>query len=315
MIRFLIRRVVFGIVVLWLVTTGVFILFFVTASDPAARFAGKSATPETVALVRHRLGLDQPRPVQYWHFLDKLLHGDLGYSYVNQASVNSMIASALPASLSLILGAAVLWMVAGVVTGVLSATRARSLLDRAITGTVLVGISMPAFVIGLTLFFLFSGALNGVLPVSGYVPIQDDPLGWLQHMIVPWIALAFLQTAIYTRLTRGSVLDVLGEDYIRTARAKGLPERKVVYGHGLRAALTPVVTQFGVDVGVLIGGTLVTESIFNLQGIGQLTVRSLTSGDLPVIMAVVLIAAFFVVLANLIVDVGYSFLDPRVRLA
>jgi peptide/nickel transport system permease protein len=314
MLRFLIRRILFGVLVLWIVTTGVFILFFATSKDPAARFAGKSATPDTLALVRHRLGLDDPLPVQYWHFVQRLLHGDLGYSFTTQAPVTSMIKDALPASLSLILGAAVLWLATGIVAGVISATRARTLLDRGITLAVLLGISMPAFIIGLTLSYVLAVKVQ-IFPQTGFIPIQDNPVQWFQHLILPWITLALLQSAIYTRLTRGSLLDVLGEDYIRTARAKGMPERRVIYRHGLRSALTPVVTQAGVDIGVLIGGTLVTESVFGLQGIGQLTVQSLTNGDLPVIMAVVLIAAFFVVLGNLVVDVAYSFLDPRVRLS
>ncbi|GLY78237.1 ABC transporter permease [Actinoallomurus iriomotensis] len=314
MLRFLIRRILFGILVLWIVTLGVFLLFFATSDDPAARFAGKSATPATLALVRHRLGLDDPLPVQYWHFLTRLLRGDLGYSFATQSPVTDMIKQALPASLSLILGAAVLWLAAGIVAGVISATRARTLLDRGITLAVLLGISMPAFIVGLTLSYVFAVKLQ-IFPQTQYVPIQNNPLQWFEHMVLPWITLALLQSAIYTRLTRGSLLDVLGEDYIRTARAKGLPERRVIYRHGLRSALTPVVTQAGVDIGVLIGGTLVTESVFGLQGIGQLTVQSLTIGDLPVIMGVVLIAAFFVVLGNLVVDVVYSFLDPRVRLS
>jgi peptide/nickel transport system permease protein len=313
MLRFLIRRIVFGVVVLWIVTLGVFLLFFATSKDPAARFAGKSATADTLALVRHKLGLDQPLTVQYWHFLTRLLKGDLGYSFVTQSPVNDMIKSALPASLSLILGAAVIWLITGIVTGVLSATKARTLLDRGITAAVLVGISMPAFVVALTLLLVFANKIQ-IFPASGYVAIQQNPVQWFQHLVLPWLTLALLQSAIYTRLTRGSLLDVLGEDYIRTARAKGLPENRVIYRHGLRSALTPVLTQFGVDIGVLIGGTLVTETVFGLQGIGQLTVRSLTTGDLPVIMAVVLIASFFVVVANIVVDIVYSFLDPRVRL-
>jgi peptide/nickel transport system permease protein len=173
---------------------------------------------------------------------------------------------------------------------------------------------MPAFIVGLTLSYVFAVKLQ-IFPQTQYIPIQRNPVQWFEHMVLPWITLALLQSAIYTRLTRSSLLDVLGEDYIRTARAKGLPERRVIYRHGLRSALTPVVTQAGVDIGVLIGGTLVTETVFGLQGIGQLTVQSLTTGDLPVIMGVVLIASFFVVLGNLLVDIVYSFLDPRVRLS
>jgi peptide/nickel transport system permease protein len=314
MLRFLIRRILFGVLVLWIVTTGVFILFFATSKDPAARFAGKSATPQTLALVRHRLGLDDPLPVQYWHFVTRLFKGDLGYSFTTQSPVTDMIKNALPNSLSLIFGAAVLWLLAGIISGVISATQAHTVLDRGITGVVLLGISMPAFIVGLTLSYVMANKLQ-IFPPTGYVPLQQDPVQWFQHLVLPWITLALLQSAIYTRLTRGSLLDVLGEDYIRTARAKGLPERRVIYRHGLRSALTPVVSQAGVDIGVLIGGTLVTERVFGLQGIGQLTVQSLTNGDLPVIMAVVLIAAFFVVIANIIVDIAYSFLDPRVRLS
>jgi peptide/nickel transport system permease protein len=314
MLRFLIRRILFGVLVLWIVTTGVFILFFATSKDPAARFAGKSATPATLALVRHKLGLDDPLPVQYWHFVDRLLHGNLGFSFATQSPVTSMIKGALPASLSLILGAAVLWLLAGIIAGTISATRARTLLDRGITGAVLLGISMPAFIVGLTLSYVFAVKLQ-IFPQTRYIPIQDNPVQWFQHLVLPWVTLALLQSAVYTRLTRGSLLDVLGEDYIRTARAKGLPERKVIYRHGLRSALTPVITQAGVDIGVLIGGTLVTETVFSLQGIGQMTVQALTVGDLPVIMGVVLVAAFFVVLGNLVVDIAYSFLDPRVRLS
>jgi peptide/nickel transport system permease protein len=312
MLRFLIRRIAFGVLVLWIVVTGVFLLFFVASPDPAARFAGKNATPQTIATVKHHLGLDKPVLTQYGTFLKKLLHGDLGYSYVTEQPVNSVLKGALPASLSLILGAAVLWMCAGIVSGVLSATRARTGLDRLITLLVLLGISMPAFVVGMTLSYLL-GFKAQIFPQNGYIPLTTDFVQWFEHLVMPWITLAFLQTAIYTRLTRGSLLDVLGEDYIRTARAKGLPEGRVIYRHGLRSALTPVLTQFGIDIGVLIGGTLVTEQIFGLQGIGQTTIRSLTQGDLPVIMGVVLLAATFVIVANLAVDIAYSFLDPRIR--
>jgi peptide/nickel transport system permease protein len=178
---------------------------------------------------------------------------------------------------------------------------------------VLLGTSMPTFVIGFSLLYLLTVKLQ-VFPQSGFVPIEPNPVRWVEHLALPWVTLAAGQSAIYTRMTRGSLLDVLGEDYIRTARAKGLRDRRVIYRHGLRAALTPIVTQFGIDVGSLLGGTLVTENVFGLQGVGQLTVQSMTNGDLPVIMAVVLLAAFFVVIANVVVDVAYAFLDPRVRL-
>src|SRR5258708_27138936 len=210
-----------------------------------------------------------------------------------------MLKADLPPTLSLIIGGAILWLIAGIGFGVLSATRARSLLDRVTTTGVLIGYSMPSFVLGGLLLFLVFVELSkvGILWFQpGYYPITQSQITWLERMILPWITLASVQVAVYSRLTRGSLLDALGEDYIRTARAKGLPERRVIYRHGLRSALIPVVTQAGVDIGVLIGGTLVTETVFGLQGIGQMTVQSLTNGDLPVIMGVVLIAAFFVVL-------------------
>jgi peptide/nickel transport system permease protein len=316
-LRFLTRRVLFGLVVLWLVTLGTFFLFFVIPQDPAKTICGKAGTPTCVAQVRLRLGLDQPVIVQYWHYLDRLLHGDLGTSFYTGASVNGTIKADLPPTISLIIGGAVLWLVAGISVGVLSATRARSLLDRSATVFVLVGISMPTFVIGLLLLFLvyFQLAKNGVTNFAPqYVPFTESPAQWFEHMILPWITLAFVSAATYSRLTRGSMLDTLGEDYIRTARAKGLTERRVTYRHGLRAALTPVVTQLGVDIGTLIGGAVVTETVFNLGGVGAALLRAFNYGDVNVILGIVICTAVAVVVANIIVDIAYSLLDPRVRL-
>jgi peptide/nickel transport system permease protein len=310
MLRFLIRRTLSGALVLWTVTTCVFVLFFVTSRDPAARFAGKSATPATLALLRHRMGLDDPLPVQYWHFLTRLSRGDLGYSYATRSPVADLIKEALPATVSLAVGGVVLWTLTGLVAGVLCARRPHGLLDRGIAVVVLLGVSVPVYISALTLLYLFTLKLR-IFPQGGYVPIQDSPLRWFEHLLLPWTTAVLMQSALYTRLTRGSLLDVLGEDYVRTARAKGLTERRVIYRHALRAALTPVLTQVGMDIGGALSGALVTETVFGLQGIGQLSVRSMTSGDLPVIMAVVLLAAFFVVLANLAVDIAYAFLDPR----
>jgi peptide/nickel transport system permease protein len=313
MLRFLIRRVLSGVFVMWLVTTVVFILFFATSRDPAARFAGKSATPATLALLRHRMGLDEPLPLQYWHFLTRLLSGDLGYSYATHSQVGAMVKDAVPVTLSVVVGAATLWVITGVVTGVISATRAHSVVDRGVTVLVIVGMSVPVFVTASTLLFLLAFSLP-VFPLGGYVPLHADPVGWLQHLILPWITGAVVQAAFYTRMTRGSLLDVLDEDYVRTARAKGLGERRVVYRHGLRSALAPVVTQFGMDLGSALSGASVVETVFGLQGLGQLTVRSMALGDLPVILAVVLLAAFGIVVASIVVDVVYALLDPRVRL-
>lgn len=317
--RFLVRRILLGVLVLWLVTLGTFLLFFVAPSDPARTLAGRQATPEQVDLIRRNLGLDRPIMVQYLDYANRLVHGDLGTSYFSNESVGKLLAEDFPPTFSLVVGGAVIWFTIGVGAGVLSATRARSLLDRGLTLLALAGVSMPTFVVGLILlyFLFFQLTMAGVpvLPPDSYVAFSDSPGEWARHLILPWITLAAVQAATYLRLTRGSMLDVLGEDYIRTARAKGVPEQRVIYRHGLRAALTPVVTQLGVDVGTLIGGVVVTESVFGLGGIGQAVVQAFISGDLPVIMGVVVLATTAVVVANLLVDITYGFLDPRIRLA
>jgi peptide/nickel transport system permease protein len=317
MLRFFARRLLLGLLVLWITSGAVFVLFFVAPHDPARLLAGKLATPQTVALVNHRLGLDRPLSDQYASFMGRLLHGDLGYSYYNSAPVRSLLASRLPVTVSLALGAAVVWLVVGVGVGVAAARRPRSLVDRGGTLLVLTGLSMPTFLVGLLLIYFLFFRLHlagfGLFPASGYVPLAQDPGGWAQHLLLPWITLATVTAATYSRLTRSSLLEVLGEDYIRTARAKGLPEGRVVYRHGLRSALTPVVTQLGVDLGTLLGGVIVTEQVFGLPGLGQLAWQSVTTQDLPVIMGIVLVASAFIVLANLLVDLGYALLDPRVR--
>ncbi len=313
-LRFIVRRILFGIVVLWLVTLGTFFLFFVIPNNPAVVIAGKGGTPQRVAQIKARLGLDQPVIVQYWHYMVRLLHGDLGTSFYTGQSVNTTIKQDLPPTLSLIIGGAVLWLIVGIGVGVLSATRARSLLDRAATLFVLVGISMPTFVVGLLLLLVVYSRLGFTVLAPGYVPFTQSPVQWLEHMILPWITLATVSAATYSRLTRGSLLDALGDDYIRTARAKGLTERRVVYRHGLRAALTPVVTQLGVDIGTLIGGAVVTESVFGLGGVGQALLQAFNNGDVYPILGIVICTAVAVVVANIVVDIAYSFLDPRVRL-
>jgi peptide/nickel transport system permease protein len=233
--------------------------------------------------------------------------------------VRQLLASRLPVTASLALGAAVLWLVVGVGVGVAAARRPRSLVDRAGTLFVLTGLSMPTFLVGLLLiyFLFFRLHLAGIdlFPAGGYVPLTQDPAGWAQHLLLPWITLAVVIAATYSRLTRSSLLEVLGQDYIRTARSKGLSEPRVVYRHGLRSALTPVVTQLGIDLGGLLGGVIVTEEVFGLPGLGQLAWQSVTNQDLPVIIGTVLVASLFIVLANILVDLSYALLDPRVRLA
>ena len=317
-VSFLVRRVLLGIVVMWLVTIATFVLFFVAPQDPARLLAGKNTTAAQIASINHRLGLDQPLIVQYWHYLDRLVHFNLGTSYFTGASVNTILKQDLPPTLSVMVGGAVLWLIVGISVGILSATRARSVLDRIATTGVLIGITFPTFVVGLLLLLIVFKPLNQAgfhWIQTGYEGPTQSIVGWLGHMILPWITIAAVSAATYTRLTRGALLETLGEDYIRTARSKGLSERRVLYRHAVRAALTPVVSQLGVDIGTLAGGAVVTEQVFSLGGIGAQSVSSIFNGDAPVVLGVVLVAALFVVIANIVVDALYSVLDPRVKLS
>ena len=319
MARFLIRRILAGILVLWVVATLTFFLFFVAVPEGvvAHNLAGRAATPAVIAQVERNLGLNLPTSVQYWHYLDHLLHGSLGYSYYTQQPVTTIIKQALPATLSVVIGGVLLWLIAGLGTGILSATRARSLFDRAATVGVLAGVSAPTFVVGELLIVAVYVQLSnhGVSFFTlGYTPITQSFSGWLGCMILPWITLAIVQAAVYTRLSRGALLDTLGEDYIRTARSKGITERRVLYRHAVRSAMTPVVSQLGIDVGALLGGVIVVEQVFGLQGLGQQTVTAISQGDGQLVIGFVILAALFVVVANLIVDISYALLDPRVRI-
>jgi peptide/nickel transport system permease protein len=318
MVMFLVRRIGHGILVMWLISVAVFALFFVAPSNVAQTLAGRQGTPETIALIKHRLGLDLPVWKQYLHFLGNAVRGNLGYDYYHQVPVTHIIGQALPITVSLALGAAVLWLLLGVFNGVISATHPRSLADRGLTLFSLTFYSFPSFLLGLLLlyFLYFRLTLAGFnwFPAGGYAPLTGGIGPWFQHLLLPWVALALLLAATYTRLTRGSMLDVLGEDYIRTARSKGISESRVIVRHGLRSALTPVVTQFGIDLGQLIGGVVVTETVFSLPGLGQTAVTAINQQDLPVIIGIVLFASAAVVVANILVDIGYAVLDPRVRL-
>ena len=316
-LSFLARRVLAGVVVLWAVSLGAFLLFFTRPAISVARqMAGKAPTAAELHQITTQLGLNQPIVVQYGHFLDRLLHGNLGYSYATGEPVNTIVAQDLPRTASVVVGGVALWLIAGLAVGILSATRARSLFDRVATLGVLVGLSLPTFVLGQLLLWAVFLQLNkhGITWIQdGYVGPTQSFTGWIGHMILPWITLATGSAAVYSRLSRGSLLDTLSEDYIRTARAKGLSERRVVFRHALRSALTPVVSQLGIDVGTLLGGVVVTEAVFGIGGIGSDSIAAIDQGNLPVIIGFVLIAAVFVVVANLIVDVCYTLLDPRVR--
>ena len=320
MTRFLIRRILQGLLVMWMITVVVFLLFFVGpgANSVARTLAGKSATPAIIAEVKRRLLLDKPLWEQYWHFLWLLLHGNLGYSFYHGQSVNSILVAAFPITLSLVVGASVLWVTMGVLTGVLSAVKARSFADRTFTGLALLFYSMPTFVLGLLFLevFYYQFTIHGIhaFPGSGFTPLTTNPWLWFRGLVLPWLTLSLVSAATYTRLTRGSMLDVMGDDYIRTARAKGLSERRVIFRHSLRAALTPIVTQFGLDVGILLGGAVITEVVFGMPGLGFTAVQAIVQQDRPVVIGVVLVASAAVVLANIVVDAFYAVLDPRVRL-
>jgi peptide/nickel transport system permease protein len=315
--RFLVRRALRGLLVVWLITLVLFGMFFVAPSNVAQTLGGRQATPETIALINQRLGLDRPIWQQYLSFLGNALHGDLGYDYYKQIPVTSIIADALPKTASIAFGAAVIWVLLGVTNGVLSAVRPRSFLDRGLTAFALFFYSMPTFLLGLLLLYYlyFQLTLAGIriFPAGGYVDFAASPAGWLQHMILPWITVALVSAAAYTRLTRTSMLEVLGEDYIRTARAKGLRERRVVFKHGVRSAITPIITILGLDLGILLGGAILTETVFNIPGIGRLAFDAIQKADMPTVQGTVIIGAFFIIMLNLVVDVVYAFLDPRVR--
>ena len=320
MARFLVRRIALGLFVIWLVTVLVFCMFFVGggAASVARRLAGKQATLQTVDLIRKRLLLDKPLDVQYWHFFFGLLHGNLGYSYIHGQPVTTVLKQAVPVTFSLVLGASVIWLVIGILSGVLSAVQRGSVWDRLGTAIALLFYSTPIFVLGLFLQFVFYYELtiHGVhfFPAPGYTPFTSSPSLWFRGLILPWMTLALVSAAVYTRLTRGSMLDVMREDYIRTARAKGLTERRIIYRHALRSALTPVVSQFGIDVGTLLGGAILTEWTFGMPGLGWTAVSAIEQQDLPVIIGIVILAAAAVVVANIVVDVLYAVLDPRVRM-
>ncbi|MBW3592734.1 MAG: ABC transporter permease [Actinobacteria bacterium] len=318
--RYVIRRLLWSVLVVLIVTMITFVIFYVMPpGDPAVRFAGKQPTPELVAEVKEQLGLDKPLPVQYALFVKRLVLGDrygwpgLGFSYDSREPVKDELAERFPRTLVLAGGAAVIWIVMGVTIGVVSALRRGTWADRLAMGFALFGISAPVFWLGLMALFIFWEKLGIEAVGTGYTPFSESPSAWFGHMIMPWIVLALLYAAFYARMTRGNLIDAMGEDYIRAARAKGLPESQVVMKHGLRASLTPVVTMFGMDLALLIGGAVITETVFNIQGVGAWAVQSVFGSDLPAILGVTVVLAIAVTLMNLLVDVVYAYLDPRVR--
>jgi peptide/nickel transport system permease protein len=318
MVRYIVRRLLWVVVLLLAVSFLTFIIFYLFPSaDPAVLRAGRQPNPQLVEQIRHSLGLDDPWPVQYFHYMkDLVLHFDLGYSYQNNVSVKHEIFDRVPATASLTIGAAVVWLLTGIAVGTISAIKRRTLIDRLSMGAALVAISAPVYWLGLVALYLFStdiGKFHIFKGAGSYVPFSQDPSVWFQSLIMPWLVLAAAFAAFYARLLRGNLIEVMSEDYIRTARAKGLSERRVIFRHGIRSAITPVVTAAGLDIGILLGGAILTESVFNIPGIGRLAFDSIQNSDLPVIQGTVLLGAFFIIFANLVVDVIYAFLDPRVR--
>jgi peptide/nickel transport system permease protein len=321
MLFYIARRLLWTLVVIAAVLGITYVIFYLLPNgDPALRFAGHSPTQTELNEIHHRLGLDQPWYSQFgkfvWHFFtgDQFGWPGLGYTFASGASVKAIIIARAPRTLFLIAGAAILWLVTGVAVGVLSAVKRRSIVDRLAMGFALFGISTPVFWLGLMSLWIFWQTL-GWTGGTGYISPSDSITGFFSHMILPWCVLALLYAAFYARITRNNLLETLGEDYIRTARAKGLPERTVIFKHGLRASLTPIVTMFGLDIALLVGGAVITESVFNLQGLGYLAINSALNQDLPLVLGVVLVGCVAVVLANLVVDILYAFLDPRVRYA
>jgi peptide/nickel transport system permease protein len=318
---YILRRLFWMLIVVACVIGITFIVFYLLpAGDPALRFAGKNPTPEELELIRHRLGLDQAWYVQFGKFIKTFFTGDqygwpgLGYTFAGGSSVLDLIAARAPRTIFLIIGASTLWLSFGVAIGIISAVKRRTVVDRGAMGFALFGISAPVFWLGLMLLYIFWRQL-GWTGGTGYVSPTESITGFFSHMILPWTALAMLYAAFYARMTRNNLLETLGEDYIRTARAKGLTERQVIFKHGLRASLTPIVTMFGLDIALLVGGAVITESVFNIQGLGYLAINSALTQDLPTVVGVVLVAAVAVAVANLVVDILYAFIDPRVRYA
>jgi len=313
MARFAVRRLLGTIVVLFAISVIVFLIFNVIPnSDPARRLAGRNPTPTLVASIEEEWGFDDPLPQQYLTMMGKVFSGDL-ISYTTREDVDERIVEGIPATFSLCAGAAVIWLFFGILFGYLSAVNAGGWLDRGLTVVAVAGISIPVFWLAAILLNYLSYQ-TGLFPSNGYVALAEEPFEWASHLILPWISLATIQIGFYSRVLRSSMLDAMNEGYVLAARAKGISERRVMSRHVLRNSLIPIVTLFGLDVGVLLGGAILVEAIFNLDGVGRYAFESLQSLDLPPIMAVTLFGAFFVVLFNALADIAYAYLDPRVRL-
>jgi peptide/nickel transport system permease protein len=314
MARFVVRRLLAMILVLFAISVLTFAIFnVIPAGDPAVRMAGKSATPTTINAIRKQWGFDEPVYVQYVKTMGKVFSGDL-VSYITQRNVIEEIRKDVPRTFSLAIGAAIIWMFFSIVLGLYTAVRAGQFSDRFLTVLALIGVSMPVFWVG-ALMNYYLGFKAGIFPNGGYVPLTQDPVDWAYHLIMPWTALSLLFIGFYSRVLRSNVLDTMNDDYVRTARAKGLTERQVLIRHVLRNSLIPIVTLWGLDFGAVLGGAaILTETVFDIQGVGQYAADSVSQLDVPPVLAVTLFGAFFIVFLNAVVDIVYAWLDPRIRL-
>ena len=323
MLNFILRRALWTLLVMFAITLLVFVIFFKTPGvDPARQIAGRNPSPEVMTEIRHQFGLDRPFPVQYGLMMKKIFVSRDLVSYSNQGQkVLPEIGSAVPATLSLVFGAAIIWVVVSILMGLAAAVLKGTVFDPLLMIVALIGISIPVFVLAEVANLVSQSRFHDTflfswVPPLGYTPLTEDPLLWFKGLVLPWITLSVLYIGFYARVLRASVLEIQNEDYIRTARAKGLSERRILFRHTLRNSMITFVSLFGLDFGLLVGGgALLTEIIFGIHGVGYLVYQSLTNLDLPVIMATVIYGAFFIVLASALVDVAYARLDPRVRLA
>jgi peptide/nickel transport system permease protein len=320
MFRYIVRRILWGIAMLFIVSAVIFLIFYILPSaDPAVLRAGRNAGPAQIAQIRHSLGLDKPIWEQYLVYMRQVfLHFDFGYSYQYNVPVRQLIFSRLPATTWLVTGALIIWLAVGISVGIVSAIRRRSLLDRGSMTTSLALISAPVFWLGLVSLYLFANDIGRfpIFPGQGSFSSASTPLQKADAMLLPWFVLAAATSAVYARYMRASMIDTMSEDYIRTARAKGLSERRVIMRHGVRSAITPIVTLIGLDVGTLLAGNaILTETVFNIPGVGRLLYNAISVSDLTTIQGITLFGAFFIIFFNLVVDIAYAYLDPRVRYA
>jgi peptide/nickel transport system permease protein len=328
-LRFLLRRLLSSVLIIAVVSLVTFLLFFAIPGDPSRLSCGKICTPVKIAEIHHNLGLDKPLVVQYADYMKGIVEGRdvveagnvlpcpapcFGYSFVNHQPVWATFKDRFPATLSLAVGAAILFLTGGVMLGVLSALFKGRAVDKVAIAISLTGASVQIYFIGIVARAVFVDNLRW-LPQPGYTPLTEDPSKWFSGLILPWLTLAFVSAALYARLSRASMIEALQEDFVRTGRARGLSLRSIYLKHAGRAAISPIITIFGIDLAGLLGGAIITESVFGIQGVGRLAINSVFTSDLPMIMATVLLAAVVIVLANLIVDVAYALIDPRVRIS